>query len=370
MKSIYSPTHSLVNLSNTLLVHFQVEPFHPPIPSLLKRLNGKKKIAVLLFDGMGQTIIQRHLSRWGWLRKRRWGSITSTFPSTTAAATNAFLSGRYPIEIGWLGWAHYFPEHDAILELFTGKNYLNQQPFLSAAEVQKDITYETIFERIQQRHSNLNISQVWPDIKPGGAPTIEVWWSQLDQLLSQTKAGLTYGYWLEPDKSIHALGVGHASVRTLIRQLELDLKVMSEKHPDTTFIVLADHGLVDVTFLNIQAHPDLYSLMMRSFAFEPRAATFFVQPNKTQQFSTLFHRYYGRHFLLLSKEEVLTHHIYGLGIPHRKIKDFLGDFVAISRSKYAFSHGTPQDTMPLKMKAHHAGMTSKELRIDVMVIDR
>lgn len=370
MKPIYSPTHSLVNLSNTLLAHFQVETFHPPMAALLKRLNGKKKIAVLLFDGMGQTIIQRHLSRWGWLRKKRWGTITSTFPSTTAAATNAFLSGRYPIEIGWLGWAHYFPEYDAILELFTGRNYLSQQPFLSAQEVQKDITYPTIFELIQQQQPTVNIAQVWPDIKPGGAATIEVWWSQLDQHLSQTKEGLTYGYWLEPDKSIHALGVGHTSIRTLVRQLETDLRVMSEKHPDTTFIVLADHGLVDVTFLNIQAHPDLYTLMVRSFAFEPRAATFFIQPNKTQQFRKLFKRYYGRHFVLLTKAEVLTHHIYGLGKMHPKTKDFLGDFLAISRSKYAFYHGTPQDKMPLKMKAHHAGMTNKEMRIDVMVIDR
>jgi predicted AlkP superfamily pyrophosphatase or phosphodiesterase len=369
MKPLYSPTHSLVNLSNTLLAHFGVQPFHAPIASLLKRLKGKKKIAVLLFDGMGQNILRQHVSMFHWLRRHRWGGITSTFPSTTAAATNAFLSGRYPIEIGWFGWAHYFPEYDAFIELFTGRDYLKQQPLLSPLEAQKDIGYPSILELIQKQQPHLTVSQVWPNIKPGGAATLESWWQQLEDKLLQTKEGITYGYWLDPDKSIHALGVKHSEVKRIVNQIANQLKVITQKHPDTTFIVFADHGLVDIEFLNIQAHPDLFNLLKRSFAFEPRAATFFVKPGQQDYFKKLFKRYYGPHFLLLTKAEALMNQIYGLGNHHPRVHDFIGDFIAISQSKYAFTHGTMEDQMPNKMKAHHAGITQQEMKIDVMVMN-
>jgi predicted AlkP superfamily pyrophosphatase or phosphodiesterase len=371
MKQIYNPTRSLVNLSNTILAHFQTPTHHPVIPDLLRVLSKHDHLCVLLFDGMGQTILRQHLHRGSWLRKQRWGTITSTFPSTTAAATNAFLSGKYPIEIGWFGWAHYFKEHDRILELFTGKDYLLQQAFIDPVILRQSVDYPSIFEQIQHHHPEVNVQQVWPEIRPGGAKTIDEFYARLETVLTkQNGKQLTYGYWLDPDKSIHKLGVKHPTIQTVMQTIQMGLKTLCDHHPKTLFLVFADHGLVDIEFLNIQQHPDLFATLTRSFALEPRAATFYVQPTQTNVFKKLFKRYYGRYFLLLTHEEVLKHEIYGVGQVHPRFKDFVGDFVAISKSKYAFTHGIPTDTMPKNMKAHHAGMTKKEMLIDVMIINR
>ena len=369
MKTFYSQTHSLVNLANTLLAYYHAPTHHQPIPSLLKILQGKDKIVFLLFDGMGQTILRQHLPPWSWLRRQTKLTITSTFPSTTAAATNAFLSGRYPNQIGWLGWASYFPEHDQFLELFTGRDYLKQQPAFKPEDVQATIQYKSIFEQIQQAQPNLNIHQVWPDIKPGGAKDFPSWIQQLNTACDQPGPSLTYGYWLDPDKTIHKLGVADPSIRTIISSIQSQLKTLTSQHKDTTFVIFADHGLVDVTFLNIQTYPALYQMLIRSFGLEPRAATFYVKPAFLKNFKETFLRYYGKHFILMSKQEAITHQLYGRGSNHPRFNDFVGDFIAIAKGHYAFTPGLITDTMPSTMKAHHAGMTKKEMLIDVMVVN-
>lgn len=370
MKTIYSPTHSLVNLSNTILAHYQIPTNHPPIKKLLDALKGKQKIAFLLFDGMGQSILRRHLPFYAWLRTKTLCSITSTFPSTTAAATNAFLSAKHPNEIGWLGWAQYFPEHDRILELFTGKDSLLQQPALPATEVQKTIQYQSIFQTLQQHQPNLAIYQVWPDVRPGGYKTIDTWFQRLHELGLQSGPSFTYGYWLDPDKTIHQQGVRPKMIQTIIHDIQSRLKRLAEQNPDTTYIVFADHGLVDVSFLSIQAQQEIYALLKRSFSLEPRAATFFVKDQQHALFAKRFHHFYGKHFLLLTKQEVKDQKLYGLGMNHPRFDDFIGDFVAIAKGRFGFTHGTKHDKMPLTMKAHHAGMTRAEMMIDVMVLNR
>ena len=100
--------NTLVNLSNSILKHFGTNTFHNTIPEIDELLKDHKKVVAVLFDGMGQNIVRKHLKENSFIRKNYVTTINSTFPPTTAAATTAFLTGKYPIETGWLGWAEYF----------------------------------------------------------------------------------------------------------------------------------------------------------------------------------------------------------------------------------------------------------------------
>lgn len=361
-------TNNLVTLANTLLAHYGVTPYHAPIPEVLERLKSKTKVVCLLMDGMGQAIVDHHLKPNAFLQSHRLLTMTSTFPSTTAAATNAFLSGRYPGEIGWLGWAQYFPELDAMIELFTGNEYFSQKPFISPDELRKKIAYTSIFDQIKTKNPQLHVEAVWPAIRPGGATTLEAWESQLDAHL-QNPDVLLYGYWLDPDQSIHTKGVHHPAISKIIESIDQTLLRLHQKHPDTLFLVFADHGLLDVTFTPVNEHPDFFSCLQRSFALEPRAATFYVKPEKNQDFVRLFSRYYGKDFSLYSKAEVHQQKLYGEGVYHPRFDEFLGDFVAISHGPVSFSHGVPIGQKPLNFVAHHAGMHPDEMKIQLFVID-
>ena len=63
-----------------------------------------KNIVLLLFDGMGISVLEKHLAPDSFLRKHLVCPISSVFPPTTTAATTSVLTGRTRIEHGWLGW--------------------------------------------------------------------------------------------------------------------------------------------------------------------------------------------------------------------------------------------------------------------------
>lgn len=370
MKPPYHPTHNLVTVANTLLARFQTSHTHPPIPELLPMLQSKKKIACLLFDGMGEAILARHLKPEAYLTRQQFIPITSTFPSTTAAATNAFLSGRYPGDIGWLGWAHYFKEYDQMIELFTGNDYFTQASAIDPRLIRSILPYTSIFEKIQAQNPTLTVAHVWPMIRPDGAKTLDEWSYRISETLSSSPDVCLYGYWLEPDKSLHTLGVNHPSISAIIQTIDHTIESLTKKHPDTIFLVFADHGLVDTTFLSIQEHDDLWNCLQRSFALEPRAAAFYVKPEKHDEFQNLFHTYYHKYFHLFTKQEVHHMNLYGPGPVHQRFDDFIGDFVAVSYGHWSFSHGVPIGEKPLNFVAHHAGMHPDEMNIRLYVLNR
>jgi len=77
---------------------------------LLDRYLAKdyKNVVVILLDGMGRCIIERNLEKDGFFNTHLAGTYSSTFPSTTVAATTSIDSGLTPCEHGWLGWTVTF----------------------------------------------------------------------------------------------------------------------------------------------------------------------------------------------------------------------------------------------------------------------
>ena len=103
--------NNIVSLSNSLLKHYGIKPFHPTLGVLDEVLaQGKKNIIFMILDGLGENILKKHLKEQSFLRRHCVGTISSVFPPTTAAATTSFHSGLYPIEHGWLGWMPYFKD--------------------------------------------------------------------------------------------------------------------------------------------------------------------------------------------------------------------------------------------------------------------
>ena len=54
--------NSIVNLSNSILKKFNVNPFHSTIKEIDDLIKNKDKIIVFLFDGMGKAILEKHLN--------------------------------------------------------------------------------------------------------------------------------------------------------------------------------------------------------------------------------------------------------------------------------------------------------------------
>ena len=109
----------IANLPNSILQKFNAVPRGDILPLLdLYLTRDYKNIIVFLLDGMGKVIMERHLAENGPFRSHLAGIYTSTFLSTTVAATTSIMSGLKPCEHSWIGWDCYYPQVDKNVTVF------------------------------------------------------------------------------------------------------------------------------------------------------------------------------------------------------------------------------------------------------------
>lgn len=363
--------HTIVNLSNSVLKRFHVQTHHDSIDEIDRLLCNRSKIVVLLFDGLGDYIINTHLKKDGFIRSHQVMKIDATFPPTTVASTVGFLTGKYPIETGWLAWNQYFKDYGFDIEVF--KNTKRSDGTLLRNKEDnilfKHCPYISIFDLIKKANPNISTFDIRiKKVDPKGPKTLREARKMINKALSDSNESFTYFYWSEPDSLIHHHGVHSLFVHFSIKRIERFIKDTVKKNPDTLFISIADHGLIDVSYFNIYEHTDLYSLFVRKPTLESRSMGFFIKEENKTQFIKLFNNYYQDYFDLLSHDEIISSGLYGEGKVLKQAEEFIPDFVAIAKTNKSFyiKHPIDNDKYHL-LKGHHAGGTNEEREISVSV---
>ncbi len=363
--------NSLINLSNSILKHFGAKPFHDTIPEVDELLKGHKKVVAVLFDGMGQNIVRKHLKEDSFIRSHYVTTINSTFPPTTAAATTAFLTGKYPIETGWLGWDLYFKDYDRNIILFRSIDFNTGELLIKEGEqniANKYFPITSIFELIEKANPNakgINISR-YPIQQDGPKYLLSTGVNKLTKVLKENDECFVYFYWDSPDREMHENGIDHQKTKYQVHKAQRFLEKVFEKNPDTLFIFLADHGHINVKYFDICKKEDIYSLLDKPLSLEKRTVSFFVKKDKKEQFRELFNKYYGEYFELLTKEEMLKLKAFGEGTPAEGATETLGDFIAVAIREYGMYASKELAHLDL-FKGHHAGGTSEERLIDISI---
>ena len=366
MKKNYNQ-NSLVNFSNSFLKHFNALTYHESIPVVDQALKNHKKVAVILFDGMGRNITRKHLSSKSFIRSHYLTTINSTFPPTTTAATTAFLTGKYPIETGWMSWAQYFEKYQRNIILFKNVDYNTLEKCEEDNIANKELPITTLFELIKTANQNVDTFDIKrKPINPDGPKTLKGLKSRINKTLKSTKECFCYFYFDSPDYEMHALGIDHKKVHAYVEKINDMVKRVTENNKDTIFFVFADHGHINTKRLDMSEHQDLCSLLSRPISFEKRTADFFVKEGKKEEFKALFNKYYGKYFKLFTKQEILDNELFGEGDINPKAIEFIGDYLAAATSNYIlYASHEMKEVEPFK--GHHAGMTQDEMLIDVSV---
>ena len=366
--------NTLVNLSNSIIKHFGVPTFHDSIPAIDELLKGHKKVVAVLFDGMGQNITRLHLKENSYIRRNYVTTINSTFPPTTAAATTAFLTGKYPVETGWLGWTEYFKDYDRNVILFTSTDYNNEEKLVKEGEqpiADRYFPTEKIFSLIEKNNKDVRALALsrYPIQPDGPVHLLKDGVSKLNNVLKTNDQCFVYFYWDSPDREMHVKGIDSWTTHYQVKKAQRFIKKVTKQNPDTLFILLADHGHINVKFEDINDHQDLYSLLYKPMTLEKRAPSFFVKKGKEKEFEQLFNKYYGEHFELITKEEAFKINLFGEGKAAKGIEDVLGNYIAISIDKYSLFSSSELEHMDF-FKGHHAGGTIEERLIDISVFNK
>lgn len=360
---------SLLSLVSSVLAYYGVDTPHNTLSELDELLaKNYKNVVVMLFDGMGTAILEKHMPPDAFLRKHLKSNISSVFPPTTTAATITMETGLSPIEHGWLGWSLYFDEIGANVSIFP--NTLSGTGGESAADyhvARRYIPCKNIYEKISKATNN-NVSAYcispFSSFRSGSVNEIS---DTVEKLCGEDGRKYIYTYWYQPDYDMHNHGTVHEQVAEDIKQIDAAVETLCGKLQDTLVIITADHGLVDTAWRFIPDYPDVVECLLRMPSIELRAMTFFIKEGMNERFEAAFHQHFGECYKLYTKNQVLDEKLFGNGTPHLRSERFIGDYLAIATGNISIecSPSTNQDVF----KAAHAGMTEEEMNVPFIVVE-
>lgn len=350
---------NLVNLANSLLNHFGVKPFHPTLPAADSVLKGHQKVAVFLFDGMGELVLADHPNQYRYIISHKIATIYSMNPATTVAATNAFLSARYPSETGWIGWSEYFSDLKEAVDVFPNRDSLTGKKIPGPNIMEGRFPYQNLADLINGAGHKAKASFEAPIRDGKGPKSLHQFQKQANSFFQKEGGEFLYSYWTKPDSLLHKYGTHSLVIPCYIKRIQRTIKAFVKKNPDVLLFVIADHGLINVHYEDIATIPEIANCLAGPIVLEPRTPSFFVKKGMESTFEEAFISHYGDKAYLMSKAEVVKSGYFGPGKPEAKVLDLFGDYVALMRSTTCLYDSRSKEH-PKFHKGHHAGGTNKE----------
>lgn len=360
--TFFDRERTLVNLSNSILKAYGLATFHPSIPTVDEVLKGHRKIALFLFDGAGESILNAYSHQTKFMRRHKLMTILAVNPATTVACTTSLLTGLYPIETGWLGWSLQMEALGFPVDVFPNRNSQTGIALSATPSVMDALCpVTTIGTLLNQAGVKAKLSYQYPIHGESGPKTLQEYERQATSFFKEEGGEFLYSYWTEPDEEIHKYGVHSRHVRSRMRRISHVVKTFAKENPDVLLLTIADHGLVDVQYRDIAAFKDLASLLRKPVSIEGRTPTFFVIKGKEAEFASLFAKYFPD-WALLTREEVLGKGYFGEGTPNPHSLEFIGDFIAVSFGKDLIVNS--RDKAEIKvLNGNHSGGTPEEREI-------
>lgn len=383
---------SPVAIASSILRYFGVDWPYPSLDLLDAAFEKKPKhVALVVFDGMGMTQLEKYLDEKSFLRTHCLGPISSVYPPTTVAAMNSYYSGLPPAQHGWLGWSLYFKEAGRAIDIFPRVDSVTKQKITGAFNPWQLLSYTTVPDMIEESSTPGDerfVSYLAPSgiVIPGNKSEsisiagIDHFFSALRRQLVEGdgsgRKSFTLAYWPDPDITLHKTGGDAEAIYAIMRDLDSRCdSLMKDCGRDTLVIISADHGHIDVNrYVDISDIPGFVDCMIMPPFLESRSAFFFVKDNQHRKFEELFQRHLSKEFALFSRKEILAQGLFGpvsaATRMHPKTDDFIADYLITATGKRALKYYEPEHDHSHDFASHHAGMTENEMKIPLILWPR
>lgn len=366
--------HSIVNVAATLANFLGQPTKHPILPTLAQKLNAQyKNIVYLVIDAMGACILEKNLPTDSFFRTHQIDTVTSVFPSTTAAATTSLQSAMTPSEHGWFAWSVDFDGE--VIELFKNRNFYTHKLTADRDFARHHLPFDKFFDHTKgERHiytcfaSNLS-SKIHAEH--------EIEFSNLNQMFrrlnhtcQQPNKKFIYAYYADLDTVMHSYGTTATKTKRLLHKIEKKTARLARKNPDTLFVITADHGQIDINgFTYICDDSEIQACLAHPIGLDPRGASFKIKPNKKAAFQTAFQKY-SADYTLYPSAELIQKGVFGDFKLHPEYQKYLGDFIAIggnTNKMMVFKAGEQYHGRHL-YHGIHTGLTADEMLVPIIVI--
>ena len=267
MSKIVYPNYknSLINVSSSLFKYYDLETTYSSLPILDKYLEKKyQHIVVFLIDAMGEEIINKHLPHHSFLKEKVISQITSVCPSTTSAATTAFLSAKSPLQTGWFAWQQYFKKHERHIILFLNEDYYSKEK-LAVNIIKDELPYESIFDQLAIKKPQIQAKSTIFEDKKKKFLSLNKLIRFVKKEVKSKKETFTYAYYPKLDSLMHEFGTTHKKVHKLLLKINQKLERLSKSKKDDTLVIVYSHGQIDTEKINLVHHPDFINTYFKAF---------------------------------------------------------------------------------------------------------
>jgi Type I phosphodiesterase / nucleotide pyrophosphatase len=345
---------------------------------LTAALDGVRRVAVLLVDGLGADLVRAHAGLAPTLAALDTpvGDLSAPCPSTTPVSLATLGTGLPPGSHGILGFVTLVPgEHGA-----TGEDRsLNHVQWGDDPDPELWQPRRTVFE--QAAAAGVAVSAIGPHayarsgltraayrgaayvgaVSPGDLSAV------LLESLTAAPRTLAYGYLAELDLTGHVRGVDSPSWRHQLAIVDRVVdQIVAGLPDDGALLVTADHGMVDVPAerkLDLDEQPELID-GVRLLAGEPRARYVHTEPGAEDDVLARWRELLGDRAWVVGRDEAVATGIFGP--VEAALAARIGDVVALARGGWALT-ATRREPMPSRLVAYHGSLTATELAIPLLL---
>ena len=332
-----------------------------------KMLEEKKpnNIFLILVDAMGANQVKQKLPEDSFVRRNLKFVTSTVFPSTTSAATTAIECGRAPNENAWLGWNQYLKDIDDYVIPFLGKGYYSEIDYGSRYYRDRFPVPKTIDEL---NAIGIKAREIYPAWREDGCETFRDMTNRLVDYSYSNEYRYIYAYFDKYDSLLHMHGPESKITDDYLFYVNECLEDLEKRaNEKTMFVVVADHGQVQIKEHYFLITSPLHKYLKRKPYIEPRACALDIIDGMEDEFEKEFKNILEDKFLLLNKKQILETHLFGSKKSHPYFEELLPDFIALAKANTNLEYYVDEES---DLNGHHAGMTEDEMLIPVVIYQK
>ena len=333
-----------------------------------------RRAVVVLVDGLGYELVRRRGGHAPFLRSLLPAAyrISAGFPSTTATSMGTFGTGLPPGSHGLLGYEVLVPGEDRLLNELSWEH----GPDPLAWQSQR-----TVFELAVA--DGVAVTSIGPGFFDGSgltraalrggrfraARTLDDRVTAAVSAVRATPRALVYLYWGDVDKVGHVHGCQSWQWGDEVESVDAALRQLAARVPDdTSIVVTADHGMVDVPFhdrLDLVHEPGLMS-GVRHLGGEPRNLQLYAEPGAAADLEAAWTSRLGGRARILTRERAVDEGWFG---PVRAaVEGRIGDLLVVMEGSFAVVHSGLMRPEVVALLGLHGSTSDAELAVPVVVV--
>ncbi|MCW2616541.1 MAG: putative phosphodiesterase [Frankiales bacterium] len=336
-----------------------------------------RRTVLLLVDGMGLELLQRHTDVAPFLSGLQRSALTTGFPATTATSLSSIGTGLAPGEHGITGYTSWVAEVDGAVGWLTWT--LGREDLRERLVPERSQPRPTVFERAER--AGVAVTVAAPAVFEGSGLTRAVLrggtylgavtpGDSVAHAVAGSRRGdrsLVYCYTPDLDLIGHVRGTDSDAWLSQLALVDRYAEELAGRLPaDTALLVTADHGMVDVppgSQVDFDASPALQH-GVRALAGEPRARHVHVEDGAARDVLATWQAELGDRMAVLTREQVIAAGLLG-PVVTPAASDRTGDVVAIATCEVAVVR-REHERLLSGLRGQHGALTDAERLVPLL----